>query len=368
MITKEVELSHVDYDLLAACSETFDGVVGPQGEDGARGVPGATPVVAFLKDVSYPILPFTPMLIFTNSGVYLPPAQATTIEGESALTSLLTSDVFVALPKGDKGDDGEKGDKGDKGESIVGPQGPGAPPFKIIDRTTYEADIASDSDKYGIKQGEPFICFDSGGFTVCPCASKDILSGWDLSIEIGSRATHELPKGEKGDQGEKGVQGEPGSSTIDESFLVPPGVPLPWFSPIAPPNYTFLDGGELSRNDNPKLFAAWGTMFGAGNSVTTFNKPDLSNSCLTTSQSHSDLWKVGMYQVAGASHAHSVSGRTSTAGNIFYWEPYSNPGSGGSSGSKATTKSHSHTVSGSTSAVVVPGETRFGIYMIVRLG
>lgn len=42
-----------------------------------------------------------------------------------------------------------------------------------------------------------------------------------------------------------------------------------------PSGYSLCDGGAVSRTANPKLFAAIGTTYGAGDGSTTFNKPDL---------------------------------------------------------------------------------------------
>ncbi len=56
---------------------------------------------------------------------------------------------------------------------------------------------------------------------------------------------------------------------------VPPGVPLPFFGTTAPGGYAICDGAEVSRADNPRLFAAIGTAWGVGNGSTTFNLPNL---------------------------------------------------------------------------------------------
>jgi microcystin-dependent protein len=49
----------------------------------------------------------------------------------------------------------------------------------------------------------------------------------------------------------------------------------PFATEVAPPGWSAADGGELSRTSEPGLFAVIGTTFGAGNGVTTYNKPDL---------------------------------------------------------------------------------------------
>lgn len=42
-----------------------------------------------------------------------------------------------------------------------------------------------------------------------------------------------------------------------------------------PAGYSALDGGDLSRKENPRLFAFWGGKYGDGDGTTTFNKPSL---------------------------------------------------------------------------------------------
>jgi len=64
----------------------------------------------------------------------------------------------------------------------------------------------------------------------------------------------------------------PGAS----SFL-PPGLIMPWSSnnPVAPTGFLWCNGQAVSRTAYPGLFAAIGTIYGAGDGSTTFNLPDI---------------------------------------------------------------------------------------------
>jgi microcystin-dependent protein len=69
--------------------------------------------------------------------------------------------------------------------------------------------------------------------------------------------------------------------------MEPAGVVLPFAGSTAPQGYLLCDGGAVSRTDYADLFAAIGTVYGAGDGATTFNVPDLSGRVvLGVSQSH----------------------------------------------------------------------------------
>lgn len=64
------------------------------------------------------------------------------------------------------------------------------------------------------------------------------------------------------------------------------GVPLAAILPLAhnstiPSGYLLCDGSAVSRTMFPDLFAAIGTMYGAGDGSTTFNVPNLTNGAIT---------------------------------------------------------------------------------------
>lgn len=56
--------------------------------------------------------------------------------------------------------------------------------------------------------------------------------------------------------------------------LCPIGAVLEWYAASTPAGYLRLEGQAVSRTTYSKLFALWGTTFGAGNGSTTFNLPD----------------------------------------------------------------------------------------------
>ena len=60
------------------------------------------------------------------------------------------------------------------------------------------------------------------------------------------------------------------------SSLVTAGSSLLWWEDVAPAGWAILNGQNLSRSDNPVLFALWGSKYGSGDGVTTFGIPNLS--------------------------------------------------------------------------------------------
>lgn len=56
---------------------------------------------------------------------------------------------------------------------------------------------------------------------------------------------------------------------------VPPGMISSFGGTVAPEGWFLCDGAAVSRTDNAELFSAIGVTFGVGNSVDTFNLPDL---------------------------------------------------------------------------------------------
>lgn len=68
-------------------------------------------------------------------------------------------------------------------------------------------------------------------------------------------------------------------AAIDQlaQYIIPVGTPLPWFSNALPEygNWIWLNGAAISRITYSKLFEVYGTNFGMGDGVLTFNLPDL---------------------------------------------------------------------------------------------
>ncbi len=59
------------------------------------------------------------------------------------------------------------------------------------------------------------------------------------------------------------------------TYTEPSGVIKPYGGSTAPTGYLICDGAEISRATYAGLFSIIGTGFGSGNSLTTFNLPDL---------------------------------------------------------------------------------------------
>lgn len=59
------------------------------------------------------------------------------------------------------------------------------------------------------------------------------------------------------------------------NYLTPVGIILPYGGEIAPDGYLLCDGREVSRTEYSALFNVIGTSFGNGDTINTFNVPDL---------------------------------------------------------------------------------------------
>lgn len=55
---------------------------------------------------------------------------------------------------------------------------------------------------------------------------------------------------------------------------IPPGATMMWWFNTAPTGWTLVEGQAISRTGNPRLFAQFGTTYGAGDGSTTFNLPN----------------------------------------------------------------------------------------------
>lgn len=61
----------------------------------------------------------------------------------------------------------------------------------------------------------------------------------------------------------------------DSAFALPSGTLLDFAGTAAPTGYMLCDGSAVSRTTYAALFAAVGTVWGAGDGLTTFNLPDI---------------------------------------------------------------------------------------------
>ena len=71
------------------------------------------------------------------------------------------------------------------------------------------------------------------------------------------------------------IQGGTSKRATAAGFAVPAGFILPYGSTTAPSGFLACDGAAVSRTTYAALFAAIGETWGAGDSSTTFNVPDL---------------------------------------------------------------------------------------------
>lgn len=65
------------------------------------------------------------------------------------------------------------------------------------------------------------------------------------------------------------------SGRPDLSALIPPGTIIHYAGRTVPSGYLICNGANVSRTDYAALFAAIGTIYGAGNGSTTFGLPNL---------------------------------------------------------------------------------------------
>ena len=77
---------------------------------------------------------------------------------------------------------------------------------------------------------------------------------------------------------------------------LPAGVIIPFAGTSVPTGYLLCNGAAVSRTDYANLFAAIGTLYGAGDGSTTFNLPDARDRVL---QGASGKHSTGSYIAAG---------------------------------------------------------------------
>lgn len=97
------------------------------------------------------------------------------------------------------------------------------------------------------------------------------------------------------------------SGRPDLSALIPPGTIIHYAGRTVPSGWLICNGANVSRTDYAALFAAIGTIYGAGNGSTTFGLPNLNGRFLEGTTSTSE---VGTYKSAGLpniSHRHNFA-------------------------------------------------------------
>ena len=86
------------------------------------------------------------------------------------------------------------------------------------------------------------------------------------------------------------------SGRPDLSAVIPPGTIIHYAGRTVPSGWLICNGANVSRTDYAALFAAIGTIYGAGNGTTTFGLPNLDGRFLEGTTSTSS---VGTYLSAG---------------------------------------------------------------------
>jgi microcystin-dependent protein len=107
------------------------------------------------------------------------------------------------------------------------------------------------------------------------------------------------------------------SKSYVDSFLshgtgIPVGTVISYASYTPPAGFLLCDGRAVSRTTYATLFGAIGTLFGAGDSTSTFNLPDMRDQFI---RGKNDTRAIGSVQQGSfASHSHAVSDPTHTHG------------------------------------------------------
>lgn len=126
---------------------------------------------------------------------------------------------------------------------------------------------------------------------------------------------------------------------------LPAGTIVAWPGVAPPGGWLLCDGAAVDRTEQSAIFAVIGTLYGAGDGVSTFNLPDLRVRAplgVGTGVALADsdgLGEASRNTLRGHNHTHTASGSSSSGTS----------GSHGHSVSELSDGSHSHSISGSTS-------------------
>ena len=113
------------------------------------------------------------------------------------------------------------------------------------------------------------------------------------------------------------------SGRPDLSALIPPGTIIHYAGRTVPSGWLICNGANVSRTDYAALFAAIGTIYGAGNGSTTFGLPNLNGRFLECTTYTSE---VGTYKEAGLPNitgyfSNNGDGRFETSSGSFTNNP-----------------------------------------------
>ena len=112
----------------------------------------------------------------------------------------------------------------------------------------------------------------------------------------------------------------PASLASAAALFVPPGSVLPFAMNVVPSGWLAANGAAVSRTLYPALFAAIGTLYGAGDGSTTFALPDLRGYFVRGSGTNSDGTASGAFGQKQAdefkSHTHTGSANAASINTI----------------------------------------------------
>lgn len=110
----------------------------------------------------------------------------------------------------------------------------------------------------------------------------------------------------------KNVSGRP-----DLYAVIPPGTIIHYAGRTVPSGWLICNGANVSRTDYAALFAAIGTIYGAGNGSTTFGLPNLDARFLEGTISVSSVgtyYSEGLPNITGSFTSHGNTGSMQTTG------------------------------------------------------
>lgn len=122
------------------------------------------------------------------------------------------------------------------------------------------------------------------------------------------------------------------SGRPDLSALIPPGTIIHYAGRTVPSGWLICNGANVSRTDYAALFAAIGTIYGAGNGSTTFGLPNLNGRFLegtTYTGSVGTYHSAGLPNITGSFTSHGNTGSMVTTGPFTNGGPRIHSNSGG---------------------------------------
>ena len=137
---------------------------------------------------------------------------------------------------------------------------------------------------------------------------------------------------------------------LSVALAIPAGVTVPYAGATSPTGWLLCNGQAVSRTSYPRLFAAIGTTYGAGDGSTTFNVPDL-RECNPVGigkrasgvTNHNELTLGGFQDDQYQQHSHDVKGDTGSTQPPFTGTAHSH-----SFTPEGRVQSHSHNMDGHT--------------------